>query len=215
MSEKLFKIHIHRDLEIKAPFKICNDANKDWTHFSHLHRRTIAAHHLLHKSPGREIFLYKSRCLFPFPIYEYYIVFRDYPTPQSYRNIYVNAKSGRMHYLNVNMVSRGETTSAISDYLFSLPRYWWLFPKLFLWIFRKRMRTIVEEDNEWIREQMDPDNLVTNETCAPVVPEVFDPLEVLFTDEIFLKADVHLTYHDFESLEKKKRSYGKKEMIRA
>ena len=56
----MFTLHIKRTLELKAPFKICNDSQRDWTHFTHIHRKAISGLCLLYKN-GRRISLNSSR----------------------------------------------------------------------------------------------------------------------------------------------------------
>ena len=190
----MFKIHIRRNLRVRTSLKILNYINNDWTHFPHLHRKTIADHRLLYKEGKREIFYYKSRCLYPLPIFEHYLVFRDYPTDHSYRNIYINIRTGQAHLLNSAVYSEGEVMLNVSDYLFSVPSYWRLFPKLFLWVFKKRMRRVLDEDNEWNMELNKAENLVDNSTCAPAVPESFDPFDHLFKDKKLMAAESHVSF---------------------
>lgn len=192
----MYKIFFRRTLELKAPIHVVASVNRDWTHFSHLHRRTIVSHRLLYKNGQRTIFLYKARRLYPLPFCDDYVVFREDTPDGGYRNVYIHAKSGCIHSLEAKLESRNGGTVVVADHLFSLPSYCRLFPKLFvrifMWVFKGRMNRIVDEDNQWIYELMKTEASTANDECAPVVPETYDVLEDFFKMDPSESADAHL-----------------------
>lgn len=206
----MFKILVSRTVEAKAPFKLYYDLNQDWTHFSHLHRKAIVSHRLLFKDDKREIFLYKARRLYPFPFYDDYIVFReDVPSQNGYRNVYVNTKSGHVHTVEVKLESQGDRTLMVGDHLFSLPSYWRFLPKfflrIFLWVYRWRMDQILDEDHGLIYESMKMGCPPTDDSCAPVIPETYDVLDVFFKKEATEVADAYFQYRVVENFDGKGR----------
>ena len=206
-----YKIYIKRTVAIEAPFDLVVESTYDWTHFVHLHRKTIVEYRLLYKRGNREIFLYKGRWLYPFPFYDYYVVFREYhPEQYGYRNVYLNVKTGLAHYLLARTDREGETPLMVSDYLFTLPRHWRFFPRLFFWVFKQRMAWIMKEDNNWLYERMAQGNPETNEACGPVVPEIYDTFDDLFKEEKLKEADAHFEYRVTENFDQKKKEYAKK-----
>jgi len=191
----MFKVHLRRTIELKAPFEVCVEINNDWTHFTYLHRKSIVRFQLIHKSGNREIFLCRGRHFFPLPIYNDYVLVREYkPSQYGYSNVYIDVGSGHVHYLDARAVPKKDATLLISDYLFSLPSCWRWFPKLFFWIFQKRMAPLMKEDNELIRERLGMEDLIHNDTCAPVVPSAYDIFDDLFKEDIFQTADARFEF---------------------
>lgn len=171
----MFTVSVKRTCELRAPYAFCLESQTDWTHFTHLHRRSHAGYRLLYKKDRRTMFLYKARCVHPLPWYNHFLVVRDDdPSGTAYRNIYVDVVSGATHYLYAHAVCNGETTSLIGEYVFSLPDYWRWFPRIFFWLFKRRMRTVMEEDNQWIGERMVLGDVTEGAACAPLIPESFD-----------------------------------------
>lgn len=209
----MYKILVRRVMKIKAPYQLVFDTAQDWSHFSHLHHKVIISHPLLYKNTERQVFLYKARRLYPFPFFDYYVIFRQ-DLPDGYRNVYVNAKSGHMHTVDCKVEAQGDETWITGDHLFSLPSYWGLFPKLFpqifLWIYRKRMDEIMDEDLEWIYERMTSEDLAPVDACAPAVPETYDIMDEFFKHEAFGKADARFEYHVSEAFDGKGRIRLKK-----
>ena len=194
-------------MELKAPYQIVFDTAQDWTHFGHLHRKSIATHPLLFKNNDRQIFLYKARRLYPLPFFDYYFVIRE-DRPSGYRNVYVNAKTGHIHSCDCTVESQGEKTLVVGDHLFSLPSYWGLltklFPRLFLWIYKKRMDQIMDEDLEWIQERMTTE-YPSVDTCAPAIPDSYDILDQFFENETSRTADARFEYTVSENFDGKGR----------
>lgn len=186
--ESFFKISVERSYFFKVPFAMCLENQKDFTHFTHLHRKAILDYRLIYKRGERAIFLYKARRLYPFPFYDTYIVFREF-VDNGYYQIYLNTKTGAVHYLRGISKEHGELSSQKGEFVFSLPMYWKLCPSLFFWIFKKRMSRVVKEDVEWFEERMKFN--INSKACAPVVPENYDLFEDLFKDGVLPKSDVH------------------------
>lgn len=208
----MFRIAVRHGLIVKKPanrdlaLKILAENQNDWTHFTYIHRKHILDYHLVYKTGNREIFLYKARVLYPFPFYNMYLVFRDYvPEQNSYRNIYLDLKTKRVNYLDGYIREQGEDIFAGGNFVFELPGYWkyfsWLFPR----VFQKRMMSVIEEDNEHIRERIQMKGF-ENESCAPKITE-YDLFKDLFRDGKMPKADVTFdlmgTYPTWEKSEKK------------
>ena len=160
----------------RAPFEPCAEAALDWTHFIHLHRKSHKEFRLLFKSGRREIFLYKTR-FHPLPFGKTFIAFREYiPEKSGYRQTYMDAGNGRTHYQDNESVKDGENVVNTSNYYLQVSCFWKFFPKLFLWLFKRRMRAVVEEDNAWLRERI-RQGIFTHAQCAPPAPETFDQLD--------------------------------------
>lgn len=202
----MFKILVKRIDEYKNPFDIVFESNQDWTHFTHLHRKTHVRYRLLYKNGNRQIFLYKGRRLYPLPFYDDYIVFReDRPSQHGFRNVYIHAKSGHVHTLDVTLKSQGKGTLIVADNLFSLPSYWRFLPKfflrIFLWVYTSRMDRVMEEDLDLINDRVKQGRMPTiDDSCAPTIPEVYDILDDFFKKDASEMADAHFQYHVVEGL---------------
>lgn len=189
-------ISVKRVCESNAPLELVVEAGNDWTHFTHLHRKSHLAFQLLYKSGHREIFFYKARILYPLPFYTPYIVFREYvPERQCYDQIYQDLRSGRVHYLSGSHASLGDTVLGTGEFWFSVSSFWRYCPRLFFWLFKRRMRGVMEEDNRMIRERMRL-GLASHAECDPRVPESYDlyadlmgkglpEAEFTFSDHVF------------------------------
>jgi hypothetical protein len=201
----VFKIGIKRICRIKAPYDIVAHAANDWSHFMHLHHKSIANFQLLFKSGDRNIFLYKARILYPFPFFNYFLIFReDNPKEESYRNIYLDLKSGAKHYLIATVSKDGEYACTVGEYVFTQPEYWRYFHGLFFKLFKWRMRRLMAEDNIWLKERMAV-GCFDNPQCAPVIPTAFDLCEDIFREGL-PKADIHyedMATEDFGGPERK------------
>ncbi len=185
-----YHIHIRREIRVapiadatkrKAVLDAIADNANDWTHFTHVHRRHIARYTLLYKRDGREIFLYRSRRLYPLPWFDNYIVFRDWrPEQAGYCNLYYHVGSGKRHYLDsfINETPEGGV-ELIGEFIFELPFYWWHMRALFFWIFKKRMRVLVAEDDALIRERLSMKNF-EGAQCVPHVPEAYDMFDAFY-----------------------------------
>ncbi len=204
----MYKILVRRIVKIKAPYQLVFDTAQDWTHFSHLHHKVIMSHPLLYKNTERQIFLYKARRLYPLPFFDHYVIFRE-DLPDGYRNVYVNAKSGHAHTVDCKVEAHGEETWVIGDHLFSLPSYWGLLPKLlpkiFLWIYRRRMDEILDEDLEWIYERMIAEDLPLVDSCAPEIPKNYDIMDEFFKTDTLRVPDARFEYHLSEAFDGKGR----------
>ena len=199
----MFRIYIKRTCEIRASYELCLESQMDWTHFAHLHRKSHAAYRLLYKRDRREIFLYKARRLYPLPWYDHYIVFRDNDASGTkFWSAYHNVKSGHTHYQSGNVECHGETTSLIGEFVFALPSYWRRFPEFFLWIFKRRMRGLMDEDCAWIGERMRVGAAASSPGCAPVVPERYDLYEDLFGNGELPPADIKFENYVYEGFER-------------
>ncbi len=197
---KSYKIYISRELRVPpiADAKkralvldiIAENAN-DWTHFTHIHHKHIAEYKLLYKRENREIFLYKSRRLYPLPWFDYFIVFRDYrPEQLGYRNVYYHLKTGRVHYNNSYTRSTEDGgIELVGELVFDLPFYWKYASGLFFWVFKKRMRGLIDEDNIAINERISMKGFDTA-PCRPRVPDSFDFFEEFFGDRDLPVADI-------------------------
>lgn len=198
----MYKIRVNRTCELRVPHALCVENQNDFTHFTHLHRKVILEYRLLFKLDKREIFLYKARRLYPLPFYDTYIVFREYiPAEEGYHNVYLNVRSGLVHYLQARTVCCGETSSVIGEYVFSLPSYWRFFPRLFYWVFKRRMHEVMEEDNIWFRSRMSSHGEINSQACAPVIPESYDLLNDLLGKGVLPTADIEFEDHVMERFE--------------
>ena len=190
----MFRLYIHRTVETNAPLDLTAEIGNDWTHFTHLHDKTISQYRLLQKHGNREVFLYKARRIWPLPFHDIYVVFREYlPEQHGYRNVYLNVRTNVAHYLNGINYGDANHSVSVSEYLFTLPDYWRLFPKLFVWVFVKRMGRIVREDNEWIEARMQHNAPPTGVACAPQIPPAFDLLDSLYPARTLPVADARFT----------------------
>jgi hypothetical protein len=201
----LYRIFIRRDCEVKAPYSLCLENINDYTHFTHLHRKAILEYRLLYKLGNREIFLYKARRLYPFPFYDTYVVFREYVKADGgYSTLYLNVRSGAVHHLKGWVVDHGETCSIMGDFVFTLPSFWRLFPKLFFWVFKRRMKAIFDEDCQWFKGRMAEDASPDSPGCAPYVPETYDLFLDLFKNDTVPAADIK--FHEKVSFDPKEAS---------
>lgn len=211
----MYKILVSRTIEFKAPFQFVVDSIEDWSHFGHLHRKSIAGLSLLSKSGERTVFLYKARRLYPLPFMDYYLVFReDRPSQYGFRNVYINAKTGASHTLEVKAEWQTDRALVVGDHLFSLPSYWRYLPKffmrLFLQVYKWRMDKILDEDFEWIYERMTREGPPPSGSCAPAIPESYDVLEQAFKKKSSESADVFFQYRVVETFDGKGRLRVKK-----
>jgi len=166
--------HIKRVHEAKIPFNIYLEAGNDWTHFLHLHRKSHALFQLLYKSGGREIFLYKTRVIYPFPIYNTFIVFREQaPEQAGYKQLYINIKNGRRHFLSSKNEELEDRVRGTTEFWFDVPAYWGLAPKLFFRLALGRMKAVADEDDVMMRERMEH-GAYSRPACTPDVPPAFD-----------------------------------------
>ena len=166
-------IKIRRSCEANAPFDFFLDAGNDWTHFVHLHRKSHAECRLIAKTGDREVFFYKSYLFYPLPFFSKYLVVRQYmPEHFSYRQVYYDLSSGRVHYLDSTNIKKENTVIGIADFWFSLSPFWRLFPFLFFWLFERRMNHLMKEDNTMIRERM-KNGGVSATACMPPVQDAF------------------------------------------
>jgi hypothetical protein len=148
-------VAIKRVCELKAPLDLCAENANDWSHFAHVHRKSHVGFQLIQKSENKEVFLYKARLLYPLPFFITYLAIREYlPEQIGYRQVYINLKNGQKSYLSSSVVQNKETVSIIGDYRFYVSGIWKLCPRLLFWIFRMRMKKVMDEDNEVIREQI-------------------------------------------------------------
>ncbi|MES2206937.1 MAG: hypothetical protein V4525_09110 [Pseudomonadota bacterium] len=167
-------LYIKRTVETNAPLDMFAELGNDWTHFIHVHRKSHAAFQLLFKKDKREIFFYKSYLFYPLPIYKSFIVFREYvPEQNAYRQIYMETGSGRVHYSNNYNISSGSNSLGIAEFWFSTSKFWTLFPKLFFYLFSRRMRIVAHEDNMVMKERLES-GVINQPACAPKVDESFD-----------------------------------------
>ncbi len=196
---KPFRIQISRELHVppvsddakrKQLLDIIADGANDWTHFTHVHSKTIIRYELLYKQGSREIFLYQGRRIYPLPWFDHFIVFRDYqPEQNGYRNVYYHVKSGTMNFLDSYTREKPDGgIELVGKFVFTMPFYWRFFPKLFLYVFNKRMRKLIDEDNVIINERMRMQGFETP-GCKPTIPERYDLFEAMFSGEM-PKADV-------------------------
>lgn len=195
-------INIKRIVDAKVRLDVFAEAGNDWTHFTHLHRKSHLAFKLLYKSATREMFLYKSRLLYPLPFYNTFIVVREMtPATNSYRQIYHDVHSGRTHFMRgVNEQLPDGIVRGTGEYWFDVPDFWRLFPGLYFWLFKKRMRAVAIEDNVMMRERIQH-GVYNRPACAPEMPENFDLMDDLskggLPDPAFSFAD-----RFFEDIEK-------------
>jgi len=172
-------IKIKRICETDAPFDLFLDAGNDWTHFQHLHHKSHAEVRLLYKKDLREVFFYKARVLYPLPIYRRFLVVREYvPEQFSYKQVYYDLTNGRIHYLNGRNIKKEKSVVGVAEFWFSVPAFWGLFPQLFAWIFKFRMRSVMKEDNVMIRERIRIGGVASGR-CAPPIPDAFNFYEEL------------------------------------
>ncbi|MGA2052317.1 MAG: hypothetical protein ABSH19_03290 [Opitutales bacterium] len=195
-------INIKRIHDANVPFDVYIEAGNDWTHFTHLHRKSHLAFRLLFKSATREIFLYKSRLLYPLPFYNTFIVFREMtPATGSYRQIYHDVNSGRTHFMRgVNEQLEGGIVRGTGEYWFDVPNFWRFFPGLYFWLFKKRMRKVAKEDNVMMRERI-LHGVYSRPACSPPVPDTFDLLDDLTKGE-YPKAMASFSDQFFEDIVK-------------
>jgi hypothetical protein len=194
MKARFYKISIDKTFYFRVPYALCLENQCDFTHFSHLHRKVILDYQLLYKNDKRAIFLYKARRLYPLPFYDTYIVFREM-IDNGYHQIYLNVKSGAVHYLKGTAADHGDCSSQKGEFIFCVPWFWSFFPNLFFWIFKKRITKVVDEDYEWFAGRMNSKQ-EDCPTCAPVVPDKFDLFEELFKNGVMPKADIHFEEDD-------------------
>jgi hypothetical protein len=194
-------IRIRREIQVepiadpvkrKAVLDAMADNANDWTHFTHVHSRHIARYSLLYKQGRREIFLYRARRLYPLPWFDNYVVFRDWrPEQAGYCNLYYHVSSGRRHYLDSFIKERPDGgVELIGEFIFELPFYWWRLRNVFFWIFKKRMRTLVAEDDALIRERLAMKNFESG-NCKPRVPEAYDMFDVFYNGGKLPEAGAH------------------------
>ncbi len=214
----MYKIRVSRTVEFRAPFDFVADSVEDWTHFSHLHRKSISGLTMLSKQGRRSVFLYKARRLYPLPIYDYYVVFReDRPEQHGFRNVYINSKTLAAHSLDVRTEKHGDLAVAVGEHLFSLPSYWSILPKIFmqafLVLYKWRMDKILDEDFEWIYERMIKEGAAGPSQCAPAVPLNFDLLEQFF-EKAPVTPDISFQYRVVENFDGKGRLKIKKPAVK-
>lgn len=170
-------IEFKRICAVNAPIGLVADANVDWSHFMHLHRKSHVEFRLIFKEGRREVFLYKARLIYPLPFYTTFIAFREYlPEQRGYHQFYLNVRTGRVHHLNSSTVQEGEQSATVGVFRFEASRLWKWFPWLFKWLFRYRMRKVNLEDVGWIDGRIEAGGF-NNPACAPTVPERFNLID--------------------------------------
>lgn len=179
------EMKIHRTTEMKCPFSIVAEGAVDWTHFTYIHSRSHKVFKLIQKTADRSVIFYKARVLYPFPLYNNYIVVRkELAADFGYEQVYYDTNSGKTHYLKAVTVNNGATTSIEADFIFDVNPLWKLFPQLFFFVFKLRMRRVMNEDNIYMRERVRL-GTPTHNNCEVTVPENFSLL-----DEYKDKADL-------------------------
>lgn len=196
------RIYVSRELQVppiadpekrRIALEVIADNANDWSHFTHIHGKHIVRYDLLFKRGSREIFLYKGRRLYPLPWFDYFIVFRDYqPKQMGYRNVYYHVKSGAMNFLNSYTRAKDDGgIELVGEFVFTLPFYWKFFPGLFLFVFKKRMRGLIDEDNTLINERIRMKGFDTP-PCRPKIPDSYDLYEEFLGSGKLPLADISL-----------------------
>ena len=171
-------LKLRRITEVRCPFQIVAEGAVDWTHFSYIHRKSHRVFKLIKKDGFESVFYYKARMLYPFPIYKNYIlVRRELPTQWGYEQVYYDLSTGKTHFLKAVTVENGETNSIVGDFEFDVSTIWMRFPKLFFFIFKLRMRRVMNEDNMYMKERMHL-GVSKQVNCEIKVPETYS----LFAD---------------------------------
>jgi hypothetical protein len=176
------RIQFKRICESNAPLEILANANNDWTHFLHLHRKSHLDFRLLFKDGKREIFLYKARLIYPLPFYRTYIAFREYlPEQRGYHQFYLNVGTGKVNYLNNSTTMKGPFAVGSGTFVFESSRIWKWIPWIFKKLFAFRMRAVQSEDNIWMAERM-KNGVFEESACATPVPEKFNLMDEFLKD---------------------------------
>jgi hypothetical protein len=177
-------ITVKRICEIDAPLDMVADSAADWTHFTHIHRKSHKQFRLLSKDGPREIFLYEARMLYPLPFFRTFIAFREYkPEQKGYVQYYLHPKTGVVHYLTTKTISEEGVTKVIGEFSFEVSRFWKFFPRLFIRLLSFRMREVKEEDDEWIETRLE-EGVFENKSCLPEIPERFNLMDEFLRDGI-------------------------------
>lgn len=203
----MFRVSIRRVCESRAPFEFCVENYVDWTHFVYVHRASHVQYRLIHKDGRRCLFLYRARPLRLAPWTDDYIVFREVSEDGAgYLHAYLHVKTGRLHRLEARTIPNGETTLMTAEFLFELSDWWRLFPRLFFWIFRWRMRRVMHEDNAVLREWLELGRIPRG-PCSPEVPETFNLIDTAFPGgALSREADVRFEDHFLENFAGVKRA---------
>ena len=187
--------------KIVAPFGLVVENANDWTHFKYLHRKSHAEFKLLHKEGSMEIFFYKARIFYPLPFYNYYICFREaIPSQNGYRQVYLDLRTGKTHFLDSRTLDEGSTVSILTDFRFAVSQWWKLWPGLFGRLYKRGMREVIREDCDHLRERIQLGAFSNDKACAEIcVPEKYDFYLDYFKNGI-PKAQIFLEGRLFEDL---------------
>jgi hypothetical protein len=167
------ELKIRRVTEMKTPFYIVAEGAIDWTHFSYIHRRSHKVFRLLYKNENKLVIFYKARVLYPFPFFKNYLIVReDLPAQFGYQQVYMDLSNQKIHFLRATVEKNKETASIVGDFVFDVGNFWKLFPSLFFFIFKLRMRTVMSEDNVYMAERQRL-GTPTDESCEVKVPKQF------------------------------------------
>jgi hypothetical protein len=167
-------VSFKRICEYDAPLNVIAESASDWTHFTHLHRRSHLEFRLLSKSGKRETFLYKARIIYPLPFYWNYLVFREYlPDQCGYHQCYLNIRTGKVHYLNHRAVTVSGRSRIEGTFRFEIAGFWRLIPGVFRFLFTRRMHRVMLEDDSWVADRL-KNGVFENPSCSPKTPEQFD-----------------------------------------
>jgi hypothetical protein len=177
------RIGITFTYQVDVPRAFIVDAATDWTHFMFVHHKYFVQYQLLLRQGRREVFLYKTRFLYPLPFYDTYLAAREYePSGEGYRTVYYHVRSGRVTYHEAKGTVHEGVSAFYGSYVIELAGFWRLWPALFRFLFFRRMRKIQEEDREWLHERARAAGSL-GPGCGPEVPPAFD-----FFGELFARA---------------------------
>lgn len=169
-------LKLRRVTEVKCPLQIVAEGATDWTHFTFIHRKSHKVFKLIKKDGLDSVFFYKARVLYPFPVYKSYIVVRrELPEQWGYEQVYHDLASGKTHFLKAITVQNLETCSIVGDFEFDVASFWRLFPRIFFFIFKMRMRRVMAEDNIYMKERV-RSGVSTQINCEIEVPQSYSLL---------------------------------------
>ncbi len=176
-------LFLKHEIEYKAPAEYILDADLDWTHFTHLHKKSHKLFMLLAKTPDYSVFLYRTRYVSFLPFSTGFVVFREYlPESEGYRQVYIPVNGGNPNVLESTHIRHEEkgTITSSAKFYFWLNWYWRLVPSLFCNLLRMRMIKVWNEDFSMIKERIAKQS-TTNQACSTPLPDLFR------FDRVFLK----------------------------
>lgn len=148
------QIYIRRKLKVRAPFWVVAENANDWTHFAYIHRKSHRLFRPIEINEKKTFFFYKAAVLYPFPVWQHYLVVREeLKDVNGYHQIYYNSKGEVKSYLQSRCYEENGLSIVEGHFLFNVSFWWKPWTWLFVKIFEFRMKRVAKEDEVYIQER--------------------------------------------------------------